>query len=169
MKTAICVITLALVLAVCMLGQTTTAEPEAQYSAAAGLGFNRYDTPQIKGWAAFETRVAAKTYSVSTLNMTSQVATISTGVKRVFYVSGPVSLFAAGDVGVATGEGSVTAALGGGGGIKLMLEGVAKKYPLLKLLGGVPGSYFSGALNVTQINGRGVLPMFSAGIGVDFR
>lgn len=149
--------------------QTVSPEPEPQYSAAFGLGFNHYTGPQVKGWAAFESRIATGTYSISTLNLTSQVATLSTGLRRNFYSSGPVTMFALADVGLATGEGTTSAMFGGGGGLKLLLSGAAAKIPFLKAISGVPGSYVVGAVRVQQLNGQGVSPTFTFGLGVDFR
>jgi hypothetical protein len=96
------------------------------------LGFNHYDNPQIKGGAFFDTKVAENTYNESTLNMTSKLATVTTGVKRFFYSSphGTVGLFATAKAGVATGDGSATAVFGGGGGIKVFLAGAATKFPI---------------------------------------
>jgi hypothetical protein len=51
------------------------------------LGFNHYDTPQMKGGGFFDTKIAENTYNETTLNMTSKLATVTTGVKRFFYSS----------------------------------------------------------------------------------
>lgn len=144
-------------------------EPEPQYSAAFGLGFNHYEGPQVKGWAAFESRIAAGTFSISTLNLTSKAANLSTGLRRNFYNSGPVTMFGLADIGLATGEGATAATFGGGGGLKLSLAGAAAKVSILKAFSGVPGSYVIGAVRVQQLNGQGVSPTFTFGLGVDFR
>jgi len=166
MKITIAVITLALML----LAVGASAEtPSPQYSAGAFLGFNHYDSPQIKGGAFFDTRIAENTYNETVLNMTDKLATVTTGVKRFFYNSGAVGLFGTAKAGVATGDGATAATFGGGGGVKLSLEGVAQKIPLLKVFSTIPGSYVSGTVDVQQINGVGVSPTFGFGIGVDFR
>jgi hypothetical protein len=135
------------------------------------LGFNHYDTPQIKGGAFFDTKIAENTYNESTLNMTSKLATVTTGVKRFFYSSphGTVGLFATAKAGVATGDGSATAVFGGGGGIKVFLAGAATKFPFLKLFSTIPNSYVSGTVDIQQINGAGVSPTFGFAIGADFK
>src|ERR1035441_6223789 len=66
---------------------STTPAPGPLYSAGAFLGFNHYDTPQMKGGGFFDTKIAENTYNETTLNMTSKLATVTTGVKRFFYSS----------------------------------------------------------------------------------
>jgi hypothetical protein len=168
----IAVITLLLtLLAVSAIAQTDTTVPSPQYSAGAFLGFNHYDAPQIKGGAFFDTKVADNTYNESTLNMTSKLATVTTGVKRFFYSSthGTVGLFGTAKAGVATGDGAATAVFAGGGGIKVLLDGAAKRFPMLRMFSTIPGSYVSGTVDIQQINGTGVSPTFGFAIGVDFR
>ena len=150
---------------------STNPAPGPQYSSGAFLGFNHYDNPQIKGGAFFDTKIAENTYNESTLNMTSKLATVTTGVKRFFYSSphGTVALFATAKAGVATGDGSATAVFGGGGGIKVFLAGAADKFPFLKLFSTIPNSYVSGTVDIQQINGYGVSPTFGFAIGADFK
>src|ERR1035437_2389830 len=107
----------------------------------------------MKGGGFFDTKIAENTYNETTLNMTSKLATVTTGVKRFFYSSphGTVGLFATAKAGVATGDGSATAVFGGGGGIKVFLAGAAN----------------SGTVDIQQINGTGVSPTFGFSIGVD--
>ena len=173
MKTIVSIALLAFVLAFGAFGQTsvidvgTAPQVEPQYSAAAGLGFDGYSALKFTGWAAFETRIADKTTNLSILNMTSAGASITTGVKRTFYQSGPVSLFALALAGLETGSGTTAATFAGGGGIKLALD--KNKIPLLKMFTSIPGSYFVGSMTAKQLNGSGVAPAFSAGFGVDFR
>jgi hypothetical protein len=99
---------------------SSTPAPGPLYSAGAFLGFNHYDTPQMKGGGFFDTKIAENTYNESTLNMTSKLATVTTGLKRFFYSSShcTVGLFATAKAGVVTGDGSATAVFAGGGGIK---------------------------------------------------
>ena len=99
---------------------SSTPAPGPLYSAGAFLGFNHYDTPQMKGSGFFDTKIAENTYNESTLNMTSKLATVTTGLKRFFYSSShcTVGLFATAKAGVVTGDGSATAVFAGGGGIK---------------------------------------------------
>ena len=167
---ALLVAVLCLVLPSMAMGQTADV-PDPAYSAGAFLGFNHYDQPQMKGGAFFDVRIADKTYNESTLNMTSQVATVTTSIKRYFYTTpaGTVKLFGNVAVGVATGDGVTSGVFAGGGGVKLMLAGVASKFPALKLFGSVPGAFTTGAVNVQQINGLGVSPTFTFAIGVDFK
>ena len=150
---------------------STTPAPGPLYSAGAFLGFNHYDTPQMKGGGFFDTKIAENTYNETTLNMTSKLATVTTGVKRFFYSSphGTVGLFATAKAGVATGDGSATAVFGGGGGIKVFLAGAANKFPFLKLFSTIPNSYVSGTVDIQQINGTGVSPTFGFAIGADFK
>ena len=158
-------------LAVCGFAQTdaTATAPGPQYSSGAFLGFNHYDAPQIKGGAFFDAKVAENMYNETTLNMTSKLATVTTGVKRFFYTTSTVGLFATAKAGVATGDGSATAVFAGGGGIKVLLEGAAKKFPFLRMFSNIPGSYLSGTVDIQQINGVGVSPTFGFAIGVDFK
>lgn len=176
MKKATAVITILLMLlAVSAFAQmdtpSTAPTTGPQYSAGAFLGFNYYDNPQIKGGAFFDTKVAENMYNETALNMTSKLATVTTGVKRFFYSSahGTVGLFATAKAGVATGDGSATAVFAGGGGIKVFLDGAAKKFPVLKVFSTIPGSYLSGTVDVQQINGAGVSPTFGFAVGVDFK
>ena len=174
MKFRIAVITILFAfLAVSAFAQTDTTAPTTgpQYSAGAFLGFNHYDNPQVKGGGFFDTKIAENTYSTNVLNLTSKVATVTTGVKRFFYSSahGTVSLYGSGAAGVATGTGSTTAVFGGGGGIKVMLSGAAGKFAFLKPLTNIPNSYLAGGVDVQQINGLGVSPTFTFAVGVDFR
>ena len=83
-------------LAVCGFAQTdtTTTVTGPQYSSGAFLGFNHYDAPQIKGGAFFDTKVAENMYNETTLNMTSKLATVTTGVKRFFYTTSTVGTVA---------------------------------------------------------------------------
>ena len=150
---------------------STTPAPGPLYSAGAFLGFNHYDTPQMKGGGFFDTKIAENTYNETTLNMTSKLATVTTGVKRFFYSSphGTVGLFATAKAGVATGDGSATAVFGGGGGIKMFLAGAANKFAFLKLFSTIPNSYVSGTVDIQQINGAGVSPTFGFAIGADFK
>jgi hypothetical protein len=150
---------------------STNPAPGPLYSAGAFLGFNHYDTPQMKGGGFFDTKIAENTYNETTLNLTSKLATVTTGVKRFFYssVHGTVALFATAKAGVATGDGSATAVFGGGGGIKVFLAGAAAKFPFLKLFSTIPNSYVSGTVDVQQINGAGVSPTFGFAIGADFK
>ena len=135
---------------------------------------NRKDNPLY----GLNVRVARKlgksvslTYNETTLNMTSKLATVTTGVKRFFYSSphGTVGVFATAKAGVATGDGSATAVFGGGGGIKVFLAGAANKFPFLKLFSTIPNSYVSGTVDIQQINGAGVSPTFGFAIGADFK
>jgi hypothetical protein len=150
---------------------STNPAPSSLYSAGAFLGFNHYDAPQMKGGGFFDTKIAENTYNETTLNMTSKLATVTTGVKRFFYSSprGTVALFATAKAGVATGDGSATAVFGGGGGIKVLLAGAANKFPFLKLFSTIPNSYVSGTVDIQQINGAGVSPTFGFAIGADFK
>ena len=175
MKLKIAVIaSLFMLCTLCVFGQTSTSDTTSSgptYSAGAFLGFNHYDSPQIKGGGFFDTKVAENTYSTTALNMTSKLATVTTGVKRFFYASpgGTVGLYGNAAAGVATGDGSTTATFAGGGGVKVMLSGAAGKFAFLKPLAGVPNSYLSGGVNIQQVNGVGVLPTFTFALGVDFR
>ena len=56
---------------------STTPAPGPLYSAGAFLGFNHYDTPQMKGGGFFDAKIAENTYNETTLNMTSKLATVS--------------------------------------------------------------------------------------------
>jgi hypothetical protein len=62
---------------------STTPAPSSLYSAGAFLGFNHYDAPQMKGGGFFDSKIAENTYNETTLNMTSKLATVTTGVKRL--------------------------------------------------------------------------------------
>jgi hypothetical protein len=75
---------------------STNPAPGQPYSAGAFSGFNHYETPQMKGGGFFDTKITENTYNETTLNMTSKLATVMTGVKRFFYSSpyGTVSPFA---------------------------------------------------------------------------
>ena len=89
MKTIVSIALLAFVLAFGAFGQTsvTTSAPpaEPQYSAAVGLGFNHYSACSSKGGHAFETRLAAGTTNVSTLNMTSRGVGIDWGQAQLLH------------------------------------------------------------------------------------
>ena len=123
------------------------------------------------GGGFFETKIAENTYNETTLNMTSKLATVTTGVKRFFYSSahGTVGLFATAKAGVATGDGSAAAVFAGGRGIKVFLAGAANKFPFQKLFSTIFNPYVSGTVDIQQINGAGVSPTFGFAIGADFK
>jgi hypothetical protein len=121
------------------------------------------------GWS-FTNDWPIKQATKSTLNLTSKLATVTTGVKQFFYSPhGTVALFATAKAGVATGDGSATAVFAGGGGTKVFLAGAATKFPFLKLFSTIPNSYVSGTVDIQQINGAGVSPTFGFAIGADFK
>jgi hypothetical protein len=163
MKKMIFALVLCLVLSVAAAGQTSIGTPDPpsqqpQFILLAGLGFNHYDTPQFKGELSFATRVADRTYNVSTLNMTSKVSTITTGVARQFYSGQGFTMSAIADAGVATGNGNVGGAISGGGVLTCDLSKLSK----------VPGSFAYGAVKVAQSSLGGVQPTFSFGFGKSF-
>ena len=149
---------------------STTPAPGPLYSAGAFLGFNHYDTPQMKGGGFFDTKIAENTYNETTLNMTSKLATVTTGVKRFFY-SSPTARLACLPPPKPGGHGRRFRYSGfrRRRGIKVFLAGAANKFPFLKLFSTIPNSYVSGTVDIQQINGAGVSPTFGFAIGADFK
>ena len=143
-------------LAVAGIAQTADATP--QYSIAAGAGFNYLESPQAKGWATFAAKIADKTYSLSTLDMTSKGSSLRTGLLRTVYSSGGFTLGILADAGVVAGQGSVGGAFTGGGVVTCDISKFAK----------VPGAFAVGAVRVVQAAGGGVSPTFSFGVGKNF-
>lgn len=138
-------------------GYIGAAEP--QFAISAGLGWNHFDTPQIKGWGTFAARVADKTYSLSTLDMTSKAASVRTGILRNVFVGGGWTIGVLADFGVVAGESSVAGAFTGGGAVTRDLSKVTK----------IPGAFAVGAVRVVQLGGgAGVSPTFSFGFGKAF-
>lgn len=89
-------------------------EPEPTYWIASGAGFNRFADPQTHGWLSLGVRVSGGYYSFSTVDMTSRVATMRTGVARLLSREGRLTLIGLVDAGVAGGGEEFGAAFSGG-------------------------------------------------------
>jgi hypothetical protein len=146
-------------MAVTAMAQTTLPTlSQPQFILSGGLGFNHYETPQIKGQLSFATRVADGLYNISTLNTTSKVSTLSTGIAKRFHVGEGFALSALVDGGIATGGGNVGGAVSGGGILTYDVSKWSK----------VSGSFAYGAVQIAQTSLGGVQPTFSFGVGKVF-
>jgi hypothetical protein len=100
-------------------------DTEPRYLVAIGAGFNRYESPSYSATGTVGIRIASGLYSVTSLDNSTRVdpitkartplATIRTGAQKVIYQSGPVSIAAAADAGLAASNDSVAGSFSTGG------------------------------------------------------
>jgi len=129
---------------------------QPQYWIGAGTSYNYYATPSVAaGWISFGARVADRTYSFSTLDMTQTQASIRTGVSRILAQSGPVSLLMLGDAGITTLSGVALGSFSGGGMLLYDLGAFSKR---LKHV------YATGVMRVIGVSSTAVQPVFEVGI-----
>src|SRR5262249_35209775 len=109
---------------------------------------------------SFAAKVADRTYSFSTIDMTQTQASIRTGVARILAQTTNVSLLALGDAGVTTTNGVALGAFSGGG---VLLVDLGKFWSKLSHI------YATGALRVIGVNSTSVQPVFEAGLSFTLR
>ena len=126
------------------------------YWLGAGTSYNYYSTPSVAaGWVSFAAKVADRTYSFSTIDMTQTQASIRTGVARVLAQSGSVSLMALGDAGLTTVSGVALGSFSGGGILLYDLGTFSKRLNHV---------YATGALRVISVSSTSVQPVFEVGL-----
>lgn len=151
--------TLLLAIVFCVIAAAQTPD-QPQFFVAAGGSYSHYTAPPVAaGWMTFGIKVADKTYSFSTIDMTPTVATARTGVSRVLVQSGNVTLMALGDAGMATLGGVTLGSFSGGGLLIYDLAGVNKRLAHIHVVA---------LVRVVAINATMVQPTFGLGIGRSF-
>jgi hypothetical protein len=133
-----------------------TANFQPQYWLGAGSSYNYYAAPPAHaGWISFAAKVADRTYSFSTIDMTQTQAAIRTGVARILSQSGNVSLLALGDAGLTTVNGVALGSFSGGGILLYDLGAFSQRLQHV---------YATGALRVIGTGGSSVQPVFEIGL-----
>lgn len=149
-----------LILALFLLaGQCMAQVQEApQYVLGAGAGFQTYSDRIVQGWMTAAVRVAERTYSITTVDMTVERASVRTGMGYVLVQQGPWRLIGLGDVGIASGGGHAGGAYSAGGSLFYDISRWTR----------VDGTYAVGAVRVFGSSVASVRPLFEFGISKTF-
>jgi hypothetical protein len=138
--------------------QETIYQP--QFWVGAGLAYNYYAAPSAAaGWISLAVRIADRTYSFSTMDMTRVQASLRTGVSRILTQSGNFTVVALGDAGLTTINGVALGSFSGGGMLLYDLGGVSPK---------LKHSYVTTVMRVIAVNSTSVQPVFEFGISKGF-
>lgn len=154
-------IALPLLLSVCAWGQTVPDPPK--YWVAAGVGWNHYSNLQALGWVNGGAQVTTNNYIMTSIDMTSQNASIRASYARVLSRKGAWGLLALGDGGILTGESSVTGVFGPGGAITYDISRIVRSegMHLVFVCRVLKSGFNDGPLNEVK-------PVFQIGIGKSF-
>jgi hypothetical protein len=160
-----------LFLLVATVGMAFSQTLPTNYTISFGSGMNAYSTPSHFGYLAFATQIAENTSSVTTMEMYGNVARLRTGFSHDLATTGPATLFALADAGVATNAtGNVGLSLSSGGGVRVVGSGIPYVKNVLK--SGKSGFVFTTLLHKTALNNpdgsQGVQPTFTAGFYLKF-
>lgn len=131
---------------------------QPEYFIAAGAGWNHYATPQARGFLNFAARIGDRSYSFTTLEMTSAASSLRTGYARLLIQEDGFTLLAIGDGGLAAGSGEVGAAVSAGGALAYDITRWTK----------VPKTHAFAAVRVLKTGLESVQPVFAIGIGKSF-
>jgi hypothetical protein len=141
------------------------------YTVSVGSGINAYATPSNFGYMSFSTPVAENSYSITTVEMYGNVARLRTGLAHDLATTGPATLFALADLGVATnGNGNVGVDFSTGSGIRVRGNGVPFVNRWVKT--DKAGFLWTTLLHKSAISNpdgtTGVQPSFTAGVYLTF-
>ena len=117
MRSLTALITFCLLLtALPLYAQEAAPSTQPKYVIAAGGGFDGYSTPRTSfGWGGLGIRVAENVYSYSSLILGREKATTLTGIAVQIWREEWVRIYAFGQAGAETGEGTVQGAYSAGG------------------------------------------------------
>jgi hypothetical protein len=160
MRILFCTLALLFLATILAMAQTNSVDTayQPQFVLSAGAGWNHYAAPQSAGWMTFGARIADGTYSLTSIDMTSQTSSIRTGLSRVLIRQGYFTLTALGDAGIASGSGTAGAAFSGGGSVLYDISRWSK----------VEHTYLIGTVRVLKTTLTEVQPVFALGIGKAF-
>lgn len=136
-----------------------------QYYVGTGISYDYYGKTGFAATSSFGilTSSSVPLYSFTTLELTSQTATVRTGAAYLFKQAGNFNLVALGDAGLATGSGPTLGSFSGGG---FLLYDVGSR-----LTKGVQHFYVGGGGKVLALTGGaagGVNPVFELTFGKGF-
>ncbi len=165
MRSLFCALALLFLTPILAPAQTNVARYEPQYFLALGGSYNHYATPpQAAGFVSLSVRIAAGTYSISTIDLTQTTSSVRTGLARILTQSGNFTLLAHADGGLTTGTigASSLVTLGSFSGGGMLLYDLKRVSPRLEHI------YLVGVMRLLAINATAVQSVFEFGIGRGF-
>lgn len=109
---------------------------QPKYFVWLGMGANGFDNAALSGIGGFGYRIGDGLYGLTNIITTSKRSTLSESLIKYVTQQGPVTLFALGEIGISTGEGTAQSSYGAGGGIMLdVLKRISSKIQNLQVIG----------------------------------
>ena len=139
-----------------------------QYFTLGGVSYDYYGGSGFAGVTVFGAKLTPTSegkpgfpvYSITTIELTKDIATARTGLSYVFFQDGNWALAGLGDAGATTGSGQTLGSFSGGGSISFDIGG--------KLTGNKSHFFISPAVRVLNITGKTVQPIYEIMFGPGF-
>lgn len=137
-------------------GPPGTAIYQPQYFVAAGVGFNKTESPQAIGWMTLGAKISDLNFTTTTLTMTSRSSVINQDFGRYLVQQDKFTLAAIAGGGVAASAGSIGGDVG---------AGVALSYDISRLAH-TPHTFFTCIVKADKSSGVDVRPTFKFGVAM---